>query len=160
MSRAVGNSAGDVVLDPFFGTGTTGAAAKRLGRHFIGIEREDAYIKAATARINDIVPGSADAIQVTKSKRKEKRIPFGQLVERRLLEPGEVLVSPNGRFTAKVRADGSLISADAVGSIHQVGAAVEGAPSCNGWTFWHYEVDGDVKPVDAARDLYRLASED
>ena len=149
---------GDVVLDPFFGTGTTGAAAKRLGRHYIGIEREDAYIKAATARIRDIVRGTADAIQVTKSKRKEKRIPFGQLVERRLLEPGEVLVSPNGRHSAKVRADGSLISADAVGSIHQVGAAVEGAPSCNGWTYWHFRKDGRPVAIDVLRQQIRTES--
>ena len=146
---------GDVVLDPFFGTGTTGAAAKRLGRNFIGIEREDDYIEAARKRIAAVQPGTADAIQVTKSKRKEKRIPFGQLVERRMLEPGEVLVSPNGRHTAKVRADGSLISADASGSIHQVGAAVEGAPSCNGWTYWHFKRDGRPVAIDVLRQQIR-----
>ena len=150
---------GDIVLDPFFGTGTTGAAAKRLGRHFIGIEREDDYIKAAKARIKDVVPGSVDAIQVTKSKRKEKRIPFGQLVERRMLEPGEILVSPNGRHTAKVRADGSLISSDAIGSIHQVGAAVEGAPSCNGWTYWHFRRDGRPVAIDVLRQQIRTETQ-
>ncbi|MEM7545027.1 MAG: site-specific DNA-methyltransferase [Pseudomonadota bacterium] len=146
---------GDVVLDPFFGTGTTGAAAKRLGRNWIGIEREDAYIKAATARIRDVVTGSGEALEVTRSKRKEPRVPFGQVVERRMLEPGEVLVSANGRHTARVRADGSLISADAAGSIHQVGAAVEGAPSCNGWTYWHFRRDGQRVPIDVLRQQIR-----
>ena len=146
---------GDVVLDPFFGTGTTGAAAKRLGRDWIGIEREESYIRAARKRIGNIVAGSAESLEVTKSKRKEPRIPFGRLVERKMLEPGEVLVSANGRHTAKVRADGSLISADAVGSIHQVGAAVEGAPSCNGWTFWHFRRDGRRVPIDVLRQQIR-----
>ncbi|MEM7523128.1 MAG: site-specific DNA-methyltransferase [Pseudomonadota bacterium] len=146
---------GDVVLDPFFGTGTTGAAAKRLGRNWIGIEREDAYIDVARARIANTVKGSDDVLAVTKSKRKEPRVPFGCLVERRLLEPGEVLVSPNGRHSAKVRADGSVVSADATGSIHQVGAAVEGAPSCNGWTYWHIKRDGRPVPIDVLRQQVR-----
>lgn len=146
---------GDVVLDPFFGTGTTGAAAKRLGRNWIGIEREDAYIAAAKSRIARVVQGSGEALQVTRSKRKEPRVPFGQVVERRMLEPGEVLISPNGRHTARVRADGSLISADASGSIHQVGAAVEGAPSCNGWTYWHFRRDGRPVPIDVLRQQIR-----
>ncbi|MEM7267793.1 MAG: site-specific DNA-methyltransferase, partial [Pseudomonadota bacterium] len=150
---------GDTVLDPFFGTGTTGAVAKRLGRSYIGIEREQAYIDAARKRIAKTPVGAPEAIQVTKSKRKEKRIPFGQLVERRLLEPGEVLVSPNGRYSAKVRADGSLISADASGSIHQVGAAVEGAPSCNGWTYWHFRRDGRPIAIDVLRQQLRAEAE-
>ena len=146
---------GDVVLDPFFGTGTTGAAAKRLGRNWIGIEREQAYIKAARARLAREVEAPAEGLATMKSKRKEPRIPFGQVVERRLLEPGEVLVSPNGRHTARVRADGSLISADAAGSIHQVGAAVQGAPTCNGWTFWHFRRDGRPAPIDVLRQQIR-----
>ncbi|MEM8756082.1 MAG: site-specific DNA-methyltransferase [Pseudomonadota bacterium] len=146
---------GDVVLDPFFGTGTTGAAAKRLGRSWIGIEREPAYAKVARERIAAVVPGTEDALKVTPSKRKEVRVPFGALVERRLLEPGEVLTSANGRHTAKVRADGSVISADAAGSIHQVGAAVQGAPSCNGWTYWHISRDGRPVPIDVLRQQVR-----
>ncbi len=146
---------GDVILDPFFGTGTTGAVAKRLGRNWIGVEREAAYIKAARARIAATPSGSGDAVEVTRSKRKEPRVPFGQVVERRMLEPGEVLVSVNGRHTARVRADGSLISADSVGSIHQVGAAVEGAPSCNGWTYWHFRREGRRVPIDVLRQQIR-----
>ena len=146
---------GDVVLDPFFGTGTTGAVAKKLGRNWIGIEREEAYIKVARARIAKAVKGSEEGLQVTPSKRKEPRVPFGQVVERQMLLPGEVLVSPNGRHTAKVRADGSLVSADAAGSIHQVGAAVEGAPSCNGWTYWHFRREGRRVPIDVLRQQIR-----
>ncbi|WP_413788591.1 site-specific DNA-methyltransferase [Paludibacillus litoralis] len=146
---------GDVVLDPFFGTGSTGAVAKRLGRRWIGIEREHAYREAARARIANVVPAGTEALTVTASKRKEPRVPFGRVVERRMLEPGEVLESVNGRHRARVRADGTLISADAVGSIHQVGAAVEGAPSCNGWTYWHFRRDGQRVPIDVLRQQIR-----
>lgn len=146
---------GDVVLDPFFGTGTTGAAAKRLGRNWIGIEREADYIKVARKRIAEVEAGSADAIQVTRSKRKEPRVAFGSLVERQMLAPGDVLISPNGRHSARVRADGSLISAENIGSIHQVGAAVQGAPSCNGWTFWHFRRKGQTVPIDVLRQKIR-----
>ena len=125
---------GDVVLDPFFGTGTTGAVAKMLGRDFIGIEREAAYRKVAQKRIDNTRKFDREALQVSASKRAEPRVPFGQLVERGMLRPGEELSSMNGRHKAKVRADGTLIGDDIKGSIHQVGAALEGAPSCNGWT--------------------------
>jgi modification methylase len=145
---------GDVVLDPFFGTGTTGAVAKMLGRNFIGIEREESYRKVAAARLARVRKFDSDAIAVSTSKRAEPRIPFGQLVERGLLRPGEVLTSPRGK-TAKVRADGTLVTADATGSIHQVGAALEGAPSCNGWTYWHFKRDGKSIPIDLLRQQIR-----
>ena len=146
---------GDVILDPFFGTGTTGAVAKRLGRHFIGIEREHEYASKAIARISKIVPLSPDAMEVTTSKRQEARIPFGWLVERGLLSPGTMLCDISRRYAAKVRADGTLISADAKGSIHQVGALVQGAPACNGWTFWHVEINGALTPIDVLRQKLR-----
>jgi modification methylase len=108
---------GDVVLDPFFGSGTSGAVAKRLSRRFIGIERDPSYVQLARARLAAVVPAESDAIAVTRSKKSEPRIPFGTLVERGWLKPGEVLMDAAGRFHAKVRADGTLVCADASGSI-------------------------------------------
>ena len=145
---------GDVVLDPFFGTGTTGAVAKMLGRDWIGIEREAAYRKVAEKRIANIRKLDRASLEVSTSKRAEPRVPFGQLVERGLLRPGEVLTNARGQ-AAKVRADGTLISGEARGSIHQVGAAIEGAPSCNGWTYWHYNQDGKPVLIDALRQQIR-----
>ena len=145
---------GDVILDPFFGTGTTGAVAKMLGRDFIGIEREESYRKVAQKRLDGIRRFDRDALSVTTSKRAEPRVPFGQLVERGLLRPGEELFSPRGKV-AKVRADGTLIGNDVKGSIHQVGAALEGAPSCNGWTYWHFRRDGKTIPIDLLRQQVR-----
>lgn len=146
---------GDVVLDPFFGTGTTGAVAKMLGRDYIGIEREAEYRAVAEKRLKKIRKLDDSALEVTQSKRAEPRVPFGQVVERGMLRPGEELWSMNGRHKAKVRADGSLIAADAKGSIHQVGAACENAPSCNGWTYWHFRRDGKKVPIDLLRQQIR-----
>ncbi|WP_425093072.1 site-specific DNA-methyltransferase [Tropicimonas sp. S265A] len=145
---------GDVVLDPFFGTGTTGAVAKMLGRDFIGIEREEAYRTVAEKRLKDIRKFDRQSLAVTQSKRAEPRVPFGQLVERGMLRPGEMLVSPGGKY-AKVRADGTLIADEITGSIHQVGAALEHAPSCNGWTYWHFKREGKTVPIDLLRQQIR-----
>lgn len=146
---------GDVVLDPFFGTGTTGAVAKKLGRDFIGIEREATYRKVATKRLEDVRKYDRASLETTQSKRAEPRVAFGILVERGLLQPGEELWSLNGRHKAKIRADGSLIGDDIKGSIHQVGAALEGAPSCNGWTYWCFKRDGQKIPIDILRQQIR-----
>jgi modification methylase len=151
----IASKPGDVILDPFFGSGTTGAVAKRLGRRWIGIEQDPTYAAAARARIDLVRPAEGEAVAVTPSKRAAPRIPFGALVERQLLRPGEVLVSPCGRHTAKVRADGSLVSAEASGSIHQVGAHCQRAPSCNGWSYWHFRRDGLPVPIDALREQVR-----
>jgi modification methylase len=146
---------GDVILDPFFGTGTTGAAAKRLGRRFIGIEREEAYVKAAAARIAKVVPASPEETRVTGSKKTEPRIPFGQIVEAGLLRAGDILYDPKGRHAARVRADGSLVVGDVSGSIHKVGALVQSAPACNGWTYWHFKSDKGLAPIDVLRAKVR-----
>jgi modification methylase len=146
---------GDVVLDPFFGTGTTGAVAKRLGRHFIGVEREQEYIDAALERIAEVEPAPAAALEVVKGKRAEPRVPFGSLLEAGLIGPGAVLTDARARLSARVRADGSLVSGEHAGSIHRVGAAVQGLDACNGWTFWHFEREGELKPIDALRELAR-----
>jgi modification methylase len=146
---------GDVILDPFFGSGTTGAVAKRLGRHFIGIEREKIYADIARARIAEIVPAGSESIEVTKSKRSEPRIPFGWVVERGLLPPGTVLHGTRKHQKAKVRADGTLVCADSKGSIHQMGAHVQGLDACNGWTFWQFELNGALVPIDVLRQQLR-----
>ena len=146
---------GDVVLDPFFGTGTTGAVAKMLGREYIGIEREEAYRKVAEKRLKNVRKFDSDALQVSASKRAAPRVPFGQLIERGMLRPGEELYSINQRHKAKVRADGTLVGNEVSGSIHQVGAALEGAPSCNGWTYWCFKKDGKRVPIDYFRQQIR-----
>jgi modification methylase len=142
---------GDIVLDPFFGTGTTGAVARKLGRHFIGIEREPAYIAGARERIATIRPGVFEALQSVTPKRKEARIPFGSLVEQGVIEVGAQLFDLTKRYTAMVRADGSLVSGPHQGSIHKVGALVQGTEACNGWTFWHHEHSGRIEPIDSLR---------
>jgi len=151
---------GDVVLDPFFGTGTTGAVAKRLGREWIGCEREAAYREVAMERIESALPLDESALKTMQSAKQAPRVAFGSLVEAGLLKPGAELFDRQRRWTATVRADGSIVSGTEAGSIHGVGKALQGAPSCNGWTFWHIEHDGTVKPIDALRQLYLLAIED
>jgi modification methylase len=146
---------GDVVLDPFFGTGTTGAAARRLGRRYIGIEREAEYVALAEARIAKIVPATAEELAVTGSKKSEPRIPFGQIVEAGLLRPGDLLYCPQGRHSARVRPDGSLVVGDLSGSIHKMGAMVQSAPACNGWTYWHFKSDKGLAPIDVLRAKVR-----
>jgi modification methylase len=151
---------GDVVLDPFFGTGTTGAVAKRLGRHWIGIEREPGYCAAAIERIEAALPLDESALATMQSPRSQPKVAFGVLVENMYLVPGAVLTDAKRRWTATVRADGSLSSAcGASGSIHKLGATLQGAPACNGWSFWHYEAEGDLKPIDALRQTYLLATQ-
>lgn len=142
---------GDTVLDPFFGTGTTGAVAKKLGRRYIGIEREQEYIEYAQHRLDEIKRLGDGEILHAPSKREEPRIPFGTLIERGILKPGTQLTSSNGRYTAKIAADGNLVATGIRGSIHKVGATLQNAPSCNGWTFWHYQNE----PIDSLRQKIR-----
>lgn len=146
---------GDVVLDPFFGTGTTGAVAKMLGRHFIGLEREDEYADIARDRIRRVKRIDDETLIKNYSKRSLPRVPFGTVVERGLIRPGTVLTDPRGRYSAKVRADGTLVTSDFKGSIHQVGAFVQKAPACNGWQFWCTEVKGKLVSIDVYREKIR-----
>ncbi len=145
----------DVVLDPFFGSGTTGAVAKRLGRHFIGIEREARYIKLALERIRRVVPAAPEDLEVARSRRDKPRVPFGQVVERGLLSPGQVLTDVRGRYTARVRADGSIAAHDMTGSIHKIAAHVQGATACNGWDFWYFMADGQPVSINILREKIR-----
>ena len=150
---------GDVVVDPFSGSGTTAAVAKKLGRHFIGIEREARYIDVTHDRLKTITPMSPEDLKVVQSKRAQPRIPFGRVIERGLLDPGQVLFDARRRFHARVRADGSLVTDGRTGahegSIHKVGAAVQGAPACNGWTFWHFDAEGKAISIDVLRQQLR-----
>jgi modification methylase len=152
-------NAGDVVLDPFFGTGTTGAVAKRLGREWIGCEREGDYREAALERIEMALPLDERALKTMQSKRTAPKVAFGTLIETGWIKPGTRLTDKKGRVEAAVRADGSLECGSEIGSIHGLGKELQGAPSCNGWTFWHLEHEGKVKPIDAIRQLYILATE-
>jgi modification methylase len=144
-------SPGDIVLDPFLGTGTSAAVAKRLQRHFIGIERHPAYAEAAIGRVRKVRPAPADAAAGSPTKREAARIPFGSLVERGLVAVGAVLTDKQRRVRAVVAADGSLTAGAVRGSIHQVGAQLTNAPSCNGWTFWYVERGGKLVPLDTIR---------
>ena len=146
---------GDVVLDPFFGTGTTGAVARRLGRHFVGIEREDDYIDAARKRIDAVEPLGKAELTVMTGKRAEPRVAFNVLIEAGLIRPGQVLTDARKRFKAIVRADGTVVADNVAGSIHKVGASVQGFDACNGWTFWHTEKDGGLAPIDELRTIVR-----
>jgi modification methylase len=149
---------GDVVLDPFFGTGTTGAVARRLGRRWIGIERETSYVNVARERIDSTLPLDESAMQTVTDKRDQPRVAFGVLVESGLVAPGTALTDAKRRWTASVRADGSIACDAHAGSIHKVGAALQKAPSCNGWTFWHVDQGGDLQPLDALRQQHLSSS--
>ncbi len=149
---------GDVILDPFFGTGTTGAVAKALGRRFIGLERETGYAEAARARIAAVTPLPPEAFALAPAKRSEPRIPFLSLIEGGLVTPGERVSDARQRHSALVRADGTLALGGITGSIHKVGALAQGLPSCNGWTFWHVERNGAPLVIDALREQVRAAS--
>jgi modification methylase len=148
---------GDVVLDPFFGTGTTGAVATRLGRRWIGIEREAAYVEVARARIGSTLPLDESAMRTVPDKRSQPRVAFGLLVESGLVPPGTELTDAKRRWRAQVCADGSIVCGAHAGSIHKVGAALQGAPSCNGWTFWHVKEGTALAPIDMLRQKHLAA---
>ncbi len=142
---------GDIVLDPFLGTGTTAAVARRLSRHYIGIERHPAYVEAALGRVRRVRPAPDEGMTTTPGKREAVRIPFGSFVERGTIAPGTVLRDRMKRAEAVVIADGTIRAGNIQGSIHKVGAEVTHAPSCNGWTFWHFEREGAWLPLDVLR---------
>ena len=157
LSRIILSSTniGDIILDPFLGSGTTAAVAKKYNRNWIGIEKNKIYIDGAKKRIDDIDKLSLVDLQITKSKKAEPRVPFGSLIENGLLRPGEILFDGRKRWFAKVRIDGSLISNNSKGSIHSVGAEVQGLPACNGWTFWHTKFNGGIVSIDTLRSILR-----
>ena len=145
---------GDIVLDPFFGTGTTGAVARRLGRQWIGIERETRYIRVARERIDSTLELDESAMKVMASRATQPKLPFGTLVESGQITPGSFITDSKRRWSARVLADASIEHEGHQGSIHKIGATVQNAPACNGWTFWHVEQDGVLVPLDTLRQAY------
>ena len=152
----------DLVLDPFCGTGTTGAVASRLRRRFIGIERETDYAAAAERRIAATVPLPADSLASFVTAREAPRVAFASLIERGLLAAGAALVDAKRRHRALVRPDGAIAlitredgrerpCGEAVGSIHRIGALAQGLEACNGWAFWHVETSSGLVSIDALR---------
>jgi modification methylase len=162
LARAIlaASRPGDVVLDPFFGTGTTGAVAKRLGRSFIGIEREKSYARAAEQRIAAIAPLPQATLEPFQTAREAPRVPFAALIERGLVAAGQRLVDARRRHAALVRPDGAVALGDVVGSIHRVGAVAQGLEACNGWTFWHVETRRGLTSIDALRAEFRSQMSD
>ena len=146
---------GDMILDPFSGTGTTAAVAKSLGRRFIGIEQDPTYARHSRERLARVETYGSDDLKVITSKKAEPRIPFGALIESGYLSPGDRLFSASRRHEARVRVDGSLSNGNEVGSIHRMGATVQRAAACNGWTFWHYETRNGLEPIDILRRKFR-----
>ena len=142
---------GDIVFDPFIGTGTSAVVAKKLGRKYFGIEKNKSYFISAQERINKtriIEDNYLDTIQNSKLK---PRIPFGSLIEMGLLKPGTILFDPKQKFNAKIMVDGSIKHKNSEGSIHKVAASIMGTESCNGWTYWHYNLNGSIIPIDQLR---------
>jgi len=146
---------GDVVLDPFFGTGTTGAVAKKLGRHFIGIERDPDYIRIAKERIATVETAPEIALEIP-NPRRQKRIPFGTLLEAGLLQPGQTLVfAKDPSVTALILANGQVRCGRLTGSIHAVAKSLADAPA-NGWDCWLFEDEkGQQVPIDRLREKIR-----
>lgn len=147
---------GDVILDPFFGSGTTGAVAKLLGRRWIGIEREADYIEVAKTRIDAVEwKDQEEFLLRTPNRRQTERTPFGVLLEQGYLAPGQRLFSAKRKYSAVICADGTVAAQDIRGSIHKVGALLQNTPSCNGWDFWHYESEDKLISIDVLRERYR-----
>ncbi len=141
----------DLILDPFLGSGTTATVAKKLGRNYFGIEKEKNYFKAAEQRIRATKPIEDDLLDTLKNNRSKPRIPFGSLVELGIIKPGTNIFDNKKKITARIMADGSIKHNQAEGSIHKVAATILGAESCNGWTFWHCDINGRTYPIDYLR---------
>jgi modification methylase len=146
---------GDLVLDPFCGTGTTGAVAKRLRRRFVGFEREESYASAAEKRIAGVEPVEQASLAPFVTAREAPRVAFAVLLERGLIAPGARLVDKGLRHSALVRADGAIMLGDSVGSIHRIGALAQGLDACNGWAFWHIETPSALVSIDTLRAQIR-----
>ncbi len=144
---------GDVVLDPFFGSGTTGVIAKKLGRHFIGIERDDGYIKIAEERIKRVIRVPDYSLEYLEP-RSSPRIPFGTLLESGLLQPGQLLYfADDNKITATILANGKIKCGPVTGSIHSVAKSLNKNTPSNGWDCWLYDTDGKKHVIDTLRKI-------
>ena len=142
---------GDFVFDPFLGTGTTAVVAKKLGRNYFGIEREKKYFKTAKQRLEKTIKMEDHYLDTIKNNKSKPRIPFGSLVELGIVKPGMSVFDQKKKVNAKIMADGSIKYQNSEGSIHKVAAKIIGAESCNGWTYWHYNKNGSILPIDHLR---------
>ena len=142
---------GDFVFDPFLGTGTTAVVAKKLGRNYFGIEREKKYFKTAKQRLEKTIKMEDHYLDTIKNNKSKPRIPFGSLVELGIVKPGMSVFDYKKKVNAKIMADGSIKYQNSEGSIHKVAAKIIGAESCNGWTYWHYNNNGSMLPIDDLR---------
>ena len=142
---------GDYILDPFLGSGTTAVVAKKLGRICFGIEKENKYFNAAKQRLNKTIPIKDNYLDTLQNNRSKPRIPFGSLVELGIVKPGMDIFDQKRKINAKIMADGSIKYQKSEGSIHKIAAKILGAESCNGWTYWHYNMNGSIVPIDNLR---------
>jgi len=145
----------DFILDPFLGSGTTAVVAKKLGRIFLGIEKDKTYFEAANKRVNNTKPIEEDCLDALQNNRSKPRIPFGSLVEMGVIRPGTEIYDQKKKINAKIMIDGSIKYQKSEGSIHQVAAKILGAESCNGWTYWYYLSGNSLKPIDELRQRLR-----
>ena len=145
---------GDSVFDPFLGTGTTAVVSKKLGRNYCGIEKDKTYFNAAKERINKAMKIEDDYLDTIQNNKSKPRIPFGSLVELGIIKPGTSLMDPKKRINAKIMADGSIKYKESEGSIHKVAAKIMGIESCNGWTYWHYNLNGSTVVIDNLRQKF------
>tara|TARA_B100001027_G_scaffold214537_1_gene186923 strand:+ start:350 stop:1420 length:1071 start_codon:yes stop_codon:yes gene_type:complete len=144
----------DLVLDPFLGSGTTAAVAKKLGRNYFGIEKDKVYLKAAIQRVNNTELIEDDYLDTLKNNRSKPRIPFGSLVELGIISPGTIIFDNRQKISAKIMVDGSIKHDKTEGSIHKVAATILGTESCNGWNYWHCNIDGSVHPINHLRQMF------
>ena len=141
----------DFILDPFLGSGTTAAVSKKLSRNYFGIEKEKAYFKASMQRVKNTKPIEDDYLDTIQNNRSKPRIPFGSLVELGMIKPGTTIFDNKKKISAKIMADGSIKHDQTEGSIHKVAAKIIGTESCNGWTYWHFNLNGSNVPIDHLR---------
>ena len=149
---------GDAIFDPFLGTGTTAAVAKKLGRNYFGTEKDKKYFDSALERINNTKTIEDNYLDVVQNNKSKLRVPFGSLIEMGIIKPGTILFDQKKKYNAKIMIDGSLKHQQTEGSIHKVAAKILGAESCNGWTYWHYQSGNSLKPIDELRSKLRPAS--